>query len=575
MVLRCLTVMLFISSYTVTSYTISNGDLVDAQENTLKLDIDLENIDPELEREADVMGDVHAVHEPKILMPVQDSSSDDQEENILEKPKKERTKKKRNKKVSVKKEEYIQPTPARKLILGREYYYALIDKNMERHWAVPISVHVEVADKFFDADSKIVNLAKGIFGGPIRLRDIYLISRLADEDQVSISGSNFPVPSFRPPGSTVMFGDIASDLYLTLLAPVELNFSAQKQEVGATIGTIYRTALNDCKTIELALGFQLPIKTQFHDLDLLFENGSLFSVGLAATPPAFPEDALFNFFQNYTGLEDFFISEVLAKQGLRYIPRQVKTGVGDLSLFALLDFAGYWKYTEGLQIGINFIFPTGAKPSGTILFEPELGSGVYSFEPFFNVIFNSPSQYFNPTFQLVGQMSARRGALAITEDGIRVPKLITNANQQMIQNVPGLHAPFFYQDYYVNSFSEFDSLFPAFASPVSGACFKKGSRILVGVGNYFFDVFNLGFRLGVFYNYASKGRDKITINCPAGIFDVCAATARTKTTSHFFGLNLTYKFRNMLELNFGSQHVVAGRNIARTNEFFVSLIAVF
>jgi hypothetical protein len=469
----------------------------------------------------------------------------------------------------------------RKLILGREYYYALLEKSSARHWAIPIAFHYDVVNDYFGDNCQTVDLGTGAFGGPIRLRDIYLFSRISEQRRIAqdllspypFSDRTVVVGSAGAPN--IPYGDLANDLYSTLIAPSQISFNGQQREASCIISGLFRTDLTCEGELQFEAGIQVPIKSRTHDVTLVTQGGSLWTNAFQQGGTV-RTDSLQQFFKDYTGLEDFIIREVFNKQGLSYQPHQVKTGIGDLTLFGALDFAGYFDYTDGLQFGVNVVIPTGSQATGNVILEPTLTCGVYSFEPFFNAIFSTPSPVFNPTVKLVGQISLGRksGSLA---NGVRVPTQVTNDADffELVQNVPGLNFPQFYSQYHAFPFSEFDSLIPEFASPVLGACVKRGSRFLVGVGNYFYNVFDLGFRLGVFYDYAFKKRDCITVSCPAGTFDTAAATARTETNSHTLGINLTYKFRNMLELNIGTSQTIAGRNVPRNHEFFASVIAIF
>lgn len=469
----------------------------------------------------------------------------------------------------------------RKLILGREYYYALLEKSSARHWAVPIAFHYEVVNDYFGDNCQTVDLGTGTFGGPIKLEDIYLFSRISEQRLIAqrlaapypFSERTVVVGSGSNPN--IPYGDLANDLYTTLIAPAVINFNGQQREASCIISGLYRTDLTCEGELQFEAGLQLPIKSRTHDLNFTTAGGSLWTMPFQQGGTT-RQDSLQQFFLNYTGLEDFIIREVFAKQGLTFQAHQVKTGIGDLTLFGALDFAGYFEYTDGLQVGLNIVFPTGSQATGNIILEPSLSCGVYSFEPFFNAIFNSPSPVFNPTLKLVGQINLARKAGSLA-NGVRVPKLVTNSATPFafVENVPGLNFPEFFAMFHAFPFSEFDSTVPAFAAPVQGACVKKGSRFLVGVGNYFYNVFDLGFRLGVFYDYMFKKRDCVTVSCPAGTFDTAATTALTEANSHTLGVNLTYKFRNMLELNIGTSQTLAGRNVPRNHEFFASVIAIF
>jgi hypothetical protein len=115
-----------------------------------------------------------------------------------------------------------------------------------------------------------------------------------------------------------------------------------------------------------------------------------------------------------------------------------------------------------------------------------------------------------------------------------------------------------------------------FAGTTVPTCIKYGSKVIVGIGNYSYNVFDLGFRLGLFYEYMYKHCDEITVKCePSGQFDTSALIARTDRRAHTFSWNLMYEFENRIELGFGSLHVFAGKNIPRHRDIFGSLHIVF
>jgi len=98
---------------------------------------------------------------------------------------------------------------------------------------------------------------------------------------------------------------------------------------------------------------------------------------------------------------------------------------------------------------------------------------------------------------------------------------------------------------------------------------------MVGVGNYFYNVFNLGFRLGVLYQYMHKQKDSVSVKNTENEFDTNLLEARTDRRAHTIGWDLSYKFKNMIELNFGSEHAIAGKNVPRHHKVFASVVAVF
>jgi len=498
--------------------------------------------------------------------------------------------------------EKLTETKRGKIILGRDYYYSLLDKATTRHWAIPISFNYSIATSAFDNDSQSTDIATGAFGGPITLEDIYLFSRLGDQNLVGIlpfdpfaPGDGNTLPSGQPPskerttqlvsefGTTAQFGSYANDLYTTLLAPMQIDFNVRQQEAGANISAVYNFDIADCWNITAAIGATLPVKSFMTDVDLAFENGTLFDPGAFAQGlTEVTENTLVQFYNDYQSTEDFFIREVLEPKGIAFEGRQVEVGIGDFALFGLVDFGGMWQYTDGLQVGLTIVFPSGRQASGDVLFEPSLGGGAYRFEPFFNAIFNSPSPVFNPTINLVGSIALRHST--DKTGGTRIGQTVTIQDRVTVESVPDLIFPARFgipglSSYYVGlqgtTTSELNSTIPAFADSKVPASIKPGSRFQVGIGNYFFNVFDLGFRLGLFYYFDMKFKDSVKVDPCYGNFDTCTLEKYSEERRHSIGANLTYKFRNMLELNVGTQDVIGGRNTKRVNEFFASIIAVF
>ena len=464
---------------------------------------------------------------------------------------------------------------SKQVMLGRDYYYALVDVSTQRRWALPITFNFSVTNGAFDDNSQIASLGSAALGGPVTLRDIYLFSRLGDENLVGNQSSLQPAsksPSVAQ-NNNLPFGAYANDLYTTLLAPMQVGFGLQSSEACVDFTAMYRFDLAACGKVLGYVGGTLPVKTVIVDADLQLQQGTLFVESYAAGQGVVRERTLTQFFGDYEDVEDFFIREVLGGKGISFANRQVKVGIGDVSLFGIIDIGGLWQYADGIQFGLTTVFPTGSPGNPNVLFNPDLTDGVFKFEPFFSAIFNSPSPVFNPTAKLVGSFSSTRSSGS--SGGTRLGQSLSSGGRVQVKTVAGLSAPARFADYYVSGFDETTSAVPMFGDTAVAAKIKLGNRWLVGVGNYFFNVFNLGFRLGIFYDYMRKSSDTVCVDKCSGTFNTAALTARTEERSHSVGFNLTYKFKNMLELNMGCECVIGGRNIPRTNDFFASLIAVF
>lgn len=489
--------------------------------------------------------------------------------------------------------------PERKRIyLGRAYNYAVIDEEEEKHFVIPSSVFASFIFNAFDDCNRKVSFANYLLGGQLKFTvgDIFLESRLSqrivglpEEDKSLLflepggPGTNVATANGGPP----QFGNRRRQQYLGLLAPVQVTLGTDLYEVGAQSGLIYRFFLDCEEKTAAAAGFIVPIISRFQTICIEFQNGKLFDrTEFAAKDATYRESSIARFFNDFSALEDFFIRAVLLPKGITIEKRQNRTGIGDITMFGLIDAAAHFKYLDGLQFGMNFTLPTSNKAKGNQLFEIELDEGgAFQIDLFSNVIFNSGNKYFNPAFYVAGNF-----AIPFTARK-RVPKLVTHtqlnvdpanpgaglANEHnRVTNIPGLIAPVF-REFFALSFSELDSLVPAFADRVSTVRFNRGPRVDIGIGNYFFDVYCCNYRLGIFYDFMAKGDDEV---CPlecdpvkANAFDTSRFGCLSEY-AHRIGFNLTYKFE-CGELNVGAQFVVAGKNTPKRNEAFASFIAIF
>lgn len=463
--------------------------------------------------------------------------------------------------------------------LGRQYYRGLIEKAVERHWSIPIVPYASFSYKTFDCNGCCSSIAQSLFGSDVRIRDIFLLAKLAEANYVHIDQipnlSDLPNYAVRRENSTDSFGWFADDIAVSHLAKVKVGFSAAEYyEYGANISAIYRFRPADSNNFALVFGVTLPIKGIMHKLDLALSDGDLFLYGFVDSVGV-RQDPMQQFFKDYSGLEDFFIRAVLEPKGIKYEPWQNKFGIGDLAAWAAMDFGGAFKHVEGLQVGATIVFPTGKKAKGDTLWDIELGNGgAFQGNIFANTIINTRWSVLNPTVRVVGEISSSFNSYQRVSQikSLSADAMVPIADTDIINPVPQL------KNYWVAPFDERDSTVCMFADQAPCVRIQPGSRVIAGFGNYFENMFGLGLRLGLFYDFTYKSCNKvdsIKSACTDNPFDFCCLEKCTNVKAHRIGWILAYKFENMVELNVGSQHVVAGVNTPQSNEAFASLIAVF
>jgi|GEM_PF-1596025 len=456
--------------------------------------------------------------------------------------------------------------------LGKSYLYALQKETYERRWALPFLGSVSLAYKGFNDCNKLIRLDEEIFGKIVEIQDISLFSLLCNANKVRIDNVPAREP-VRPAGSPATFGSYRTDLYPTLLAPTQLRIEAEQRDFCIDIGAQYRFFLTRDHKLVGTLGINVPIKSRLHIMDLNFIYGDLF-YGTYTQTGEIRETSLNQFANDFISIYDFFQKGILADKNLEFRERQRRMGVGDISTFGYLDFGNYFSYTDSVQVGLNIVFPSGGSENSNRVWDPVLGNGgAFQFEGYTSLLFRSNSPTFNPTLRIVGQVS-----VPFTHNR-RVPHLVTNDERQRIFDVPDLLNDLTstrFEAYYVDPFEEFDTQVPFFADRAILTRTKIGSRLLVSGGNYFYNVLNLGLRLGIFYDFGLKGKDSVRVTCNTeDTFNTGLLESFTNQRFQRIGWNLTYKTNHLIEFNIGSQHIIAGRNIARVHNIFASIIAVF
>lgn len=449
-----------------------------------------------------------------------------------------------------------------------------IDESQDKRWVVPTSLYAGMAYNGFANNSELRSLSSVVFGqASFTVQDIFLVSRLSNENKMR-NANIPPLAPVRPGGSSAPFGNYRTDQYLSAIAPIRIIIEPEQRELTANVGFAYRFFWDKGECLIGSVGANVPIRSILHIMPLTFTGGSLFFQNLPLGGDI-AETTLTQFFKDFISVDDLFVHGILQSKGLEFHERQRRTGIGDISTYVTMDWAEYFNYMDALQLAVNFVLPSGNKPNANTVWEVLLGNGgAFQVEGSLTLLFNSPLAVFNPALRFVGQLSASFNSLR------RVPKLRIQDQQPrvLVAQFDDLIVPMatFRGNYYVDTFEQYDSCIAELADLAIPTSTKYGSRFLVSIGNYFYNVMDLGLRLGVFYDYMMKGKDKVSARCTAGsLFNTCLLERFTAERFHRFGWNLTYKFQNLVELNIGSQHIIAGRNVPRLQELYVSFIAVF
>lgn len=478
---------------------------------------------------------------------------------------------------------------------GRRVYEELIDSSTKRRGAVPMVFSYEWATKGFDGCGNRVCLDSLVFGASsISLYDIYLPSRLSRNTLVHLDQTGkqpvFDRPPNLPNGATAAnFGDYGSDQYIGLLSPAHLDFGLSSAQLGFELAAMWRYPIERCRhTYNIVFGLTFPLRSVMHNIDLRFTGAPLNkqrAVYMGNNVATNREMAIEAFFADFGSQQDFFTQAVLGPKNLCYVPRQRANGLADIVFTALCDitdFGDSWCRggVDSVQLGMNFIFPTGSRDNGAVLWQPILGNGgAYQFEPYLHMMFYGPNYYINPVLRIAGSLSApfTNGSLRVNKIQSVATPVDIDASLPQLKDVAVLD-PMVNQrfgTYFVSPFAGDALTVSAFADSAVCARVTYGSAILATVGNYAYDVFGLGFRLGFFYEYMYKWRDHVKVLTHSESYATDQIVARTQQQAHTISWDFVYEFENMVEIGFGGLSTVWGHNIPHNRTVFATLSIVF
>jgi len=463
----------------------------------------------------------------------------------------------------------------------------------QKHWALPITFDCNLNYKCFDKCGNKKPLADVLFGDHVTFKDLSLFVKLCDQNYVRLQNIDALPPErddilmgFNPP-----FGDYRSDLYTTLIAPVTVSFTdAQEKEESVIASLIYRSMLDDlwcsCWTHDIALsvGLTVPFKKKSHEVSLGFlHDGKLFQQIFSPTQTT-RETTITQFFSDFTDVSDYFVKQILNKKKLTFEPHQRKIGVGDIALFASAEIVHHFCYLDNWQVGLTLVLPTGGKFHGHKIWEIVLGNGgatqvdLYSNWYFVTHCLDWQCiSFLNPAVRFALEISAPFKAC------YRIPQTVTtkamNTRREHVDDIPGLDAPARFDQFYVDNFYVDESSIPWFAGERTMTRIKYHRQFLIGLSDYIYHIMYTNCRLGLFYDFSHKGKDHFEPickpYCPGCRFNTKSIEEFTNRTMHRLGWNLTYKFQNYVELTFGSQHIVAGKNIPRVHDIYLTAVLVF
>ena len=455
------------------------------------------------------------------------------------------------------------------LFLGRIYNHLTVEYPW-RKWIVGGAFHTTLTYDAFDSCGQEIPLSCLLFGN-FKIRDIFLLSKLSDCGKLFRFETDAIYEVLTQLGRDVC-GYSREQQDLAYLAPYDIRICAEKREKKIDLGAIYSFCVSECRGINGAVGFNLPIKSVKHIMNVDVLGVNLLHYGFTAKQI---EEVIAQYGKSFIDLKDFFNRIILAPKGICLCELQNKFGVGDVSLFTLFDFANAFKRVDGFQLGAGVIFPVSRTSNPNRIWEPTLGTEAY-WIGFSGNILAKVTPYFNPSASIGVKFSLPFKSCR------RVPKLKKQLQDERVQAkyIDDLIVPCdlinpSYADYWVEQFCEFDSCVKGFADEAFNTETNLGNILEFNLGNYFYNVFATDFMINIFYEFTYKGKDEVCVLGTSGTFNTNLLEQNTRSTSHGISWNVSYIGKEGIEMSVGSKHTIAGTNTPKDHEITVSVVFAF
>lgn len=444
--------------------------------------------------------------------------------------------------------------------------------GFSKKFVMPVTVDYNFADNGYDLCCLEGPLSKTIFKKNFNFSNIYLFAKLSEDNKIHILQDPTPQGNrVDVVGPNLPFGAYKDDLYTALLAPTQVNIEAFQNEFVVLLN-IVRQGFDLWGNIKGLGGVSIPIKRRTYSMNLSFCGGHL-SEQVFCPTATLRENSMYQFFKDYESVDDFFMREIIDRKNMRFEPYQAKVGFGDILLFLAAELAPLSRHIDSWQVGFDITCPSGGRYVGDKVWELMLGNGgAWQPELFTNLILKTPMSQVNPLV---------RGAVQVSIPftcKFRIPKKISNVMKTQVKDVPGLIAPANFSQYWVEPFEEFDDSVPWFTDCAPFTRIQWGKRVVVGLGNYVYDLFQEGSRLAIIYDFVYNANDSYSVVSQAGVsqvYDPSPLESETKKKIHRLSWNWSYIFDMGGQITVGSQHVIAGYNSFKSNDIFVIWTMVF
>ncbi len=442
------------------------------------------------------------------------------------------------------------------------YYDSLVERAYgratARRWGFWSRFEHECVTEAFDGCGSCKPLSSILFGSGTTLGDVFLGAKLAGEGRLRTvafcEGHVLGLPGQQNAGTTgIMQEDDPNKQWIAHIAGIELSFGAIKEEFQLTLGGIHRFFIPKTEKLSAVIGVEVPIIKETHQIDLKFLGPGLYMTKGSS------ESSIEHFFRLYNSIEDFFCSTALGSD-LKFAPSQTKVGVGDVTIFGLVEFTQYTHGRADAHVGLDVVLPTSDKRDISAVWPIELGNGGATLVGLFAYsLFATSKWYVHPL------IFARVRISNTFEAQRRLARQVTDQSELSIPTYSPLGTVF----KIVGDIDEASTTSILLGGDPVCTQIKLGTEFLLRVGNYFH--VRDAFQLGLFYDYEHDGEFEMCVKDPSVTNAIVPKTF--SQTSHTVSWQVAYAVNEHMHIYGGSEHVVSGRNTVKSHNFFVFMIS--
>lgn len=405
--------------------------------------------------------------------------------------------------------------------------------------------------------------------GPIRVKDVLLVSKLAELGKVIHAENTCALNDQSQP--------VASEQYLKYLTNEVLAFNGREEQYALKFDFSRYVFRNN-----IAIGFELPVAYKKHHLDLdmnLSDDAKALTdgaYGLANDENAGVQPNLF--LRRYGADPVRFMMDALHTKGFKEIGGSA-TGLGDIAAYinAQIDSVLFDK----MVLGIRGQFPTAKKALQNRVWSPELGNGGFTEIAGYASVLMSYKKYANPHIMLQGNFNLKAHV------DRRVPKRITYAggsentdayvNSQFEDLTFADRVKFadsagdiVSKDHPAVPFNDYDTAVKGLADNVVRVQITKGPEFKMRLGNMIERFIFVKSFLDIFYDFRAKAQDDIT-GLQADIYNTGILREHTQQLEHRLGFDYSYQFDLGSRLRLGMRYTFAGMNVPKTLDIIGSV----